>query len=194
MAAVRQFDLTDTLEAVLSESRFDSPTESWWDRFLERALAEIARLFAAVIEAIGGPVVAAFVALGIVGAVALFVAVRLAGRRASILEDRLVLERLVQTGTDPGPFLEGAEDASRSGDHSTAIRLRFIGGVLDLALRGRIHYEPGLTTLGIAHQMDDEAFDALADQFDAIAYGGDTADRDDDARSKRTWHEIRSGV
>lgn len=194
MATPLRFDLTDTLEAVLSEPRFDTPTESWWDRFLERALTEIARLFAAVIEAIGGPVVAAFVAVGIVGLVALFVAVRLAGRRASTLEDRLVLERLLETGTDPGPFLESAEDASRAGDHSTAVRLRFIGGVLDLARRGRIRYEPGLTTLGIADQVKDEAFDELADQFDLIAYGGGTANRADDEKSQRIWDEIRSGV
>lgn len=187
-------DLTEPLERVLSEPRFASPTESWWDRLWARVIAEFARLLAAVIEAVGGPVVAAFLALGIVGAVALFVAFRLAGRRAAIVEERLHLERLIESGADPERFLEDAEEASRNGEHSRAIRLRFIGGVLDLGRRGRIRYEPGLTTDGIADQIDDPDFADLARQFDEIAYGGHSADEEADDRSRAGWRALRSSA
>ena len=191
MAETLRYDLTETLERVLAEPRFAAPPESWWDRFLERALAELARLFAWVIDAVGGPVVAAFLALGLVGAVTLFVAVRLAGRRAAVHEERLILERLLESGEDPETFLMDAEDASRSGDHARAIRLRFIGGVLDLGRRGRIRYEPGLTTAGIAAQVNDEGFDGLSQQFDAVAYGAAAVGAAEDAWSKEAWVRMR---
>ena len=185
-------DLTETLERVLEEPRFDAPAESWWDRFLERALSELARLLDAVIDAVGGPIVAAFLALGIVGLLAAFVAFRLAGRRAAVLEDRLVLERLLEEGADPGEFLRAADAASREGDHARAIRLRFVGGVLDMARRGRIRYEAGLTTDGIARQVADPDFHTLAAQFDAVAYGGAEPGAAGDARSRQGWDAIRA--
>jgi len=188
------FDLTETLEQVLSEPRFQAPSESWWDRFLERLLAEAARLLAAVIDAVGGPVVAAFLALAVVAAVTLLVTLRLAGRRAAVIEDRLVLDRLLEMGANPQAYLDAAEDASRRGEHSRAIRLRFVGEVLDFGRRGRIRYEPGLTTAGIASQIDDDAFDELAAQFDRVAYGGLDAGPNDDEWSRRRWQEIRTPV
>jgi hypothetical protein len=192
VAATPRLDLTETLERVLAEPRFDSPAESWWDRLLGRALSEIARLLAAVIEAVGGPIVAAFLALGIVGALAAFVAFRLAGRRSAVLEDRLVLERLLEEGADPDAFLRDAEAASREGHHARAVRLRFVGGVLDLARRGHIRYEAGLTTDGIACQLGDPEFDALATQFDTVAYGDVDPGAHGDAHSRQLWDAMRA--
>ena len=192
MARSPHFDLTETLERVLAEPRFDAPAESWWDRFLGRALSELARLVEAVIDAVGGPIVASFLALGIVGLLSAFVAFRLAGRRATVLDDRLVLERLLGEGADPEEFLRAAEAASRAGDHGRAIRLRFVGGVLDMARRGRIRYEAGLTTDGIARQVADPDFDMLAAQFDAVAYGGVEPGATGDARSREGWDTIRA--
>lgn len=194
MTHLLQFDLSEILAEVLSEPRFDSPSETWWDRFLERVLAEAARLFGALIEAVGGPVVAAFLALGVVGAVALFVAVKLAGRRASVVEERIALERLLEAGADPDAFLDEAEEASRRGEYARAVRMRFVGGVLDLGRRGIVRYEPGLTNAGIADQMDDESFNRLAEQFDAVAYGNADAGRTDDERSRDDWKRLRSPV
>lgn len=191
MLAGPRFDLTETLEGVLAEPRFDAPAESWWDRFLERAVAEFVRLLAAVIEAVGGPVTAAFIALAIVGVVTLFVAFRLAGRRAAIVEDRIVLERLLAAGADPDAFLRRAADASQAGDHAGAVRLRFVGGVLDLSRRGRITYSPGLTTEAIAQQVDDPVFAQLADQFDRVAYGGFEPGAAGDSGSQRLWEQMR---
>ncbi|MEX1003996.1 MAG: hypothetical protein WD990_12345 [Acidimicrobiia bacterium] len=192
MAGSPLLDLTETLERVLEEPRFDAPAESWWDRFVERALSEVAHLFAAVIDAVGGPIVAAFGALGIVGVLSAFVAFRLAGRRAALLEDRLVLERLLEEGADPAVYLRDADAASREGDHARAVRLRFIGGVLDMARHGRIRYEAGLTTDGIARQIADPEFDVLAAQFDAVAYGGEGPGAAGDARSRQGWDAVRA--
>lgn len=192
MAGSTRLDLTETLERVLAEPRFDAPAETWWDRFLDRAVSELARLFAAVIDAVGGPIVAAFLALGVVGVLSAFVAFRLAGRRAAVLEDRLVLERLLEEGADPGEYLRDADTASREGDHGRAVRLRFVGGVLDMARRGRIRYEAGLTTDGIARQVAEPEFDALAAQFDAVAYGGLEPGAAGDARSRQAWDALRA--
>ena len=176
----------------MSEPRFNVPVESWWDRFWERSISEAVRLLAVVIEAVGGPVVAAFLALGLVGAVTLFIAVRIAGRRASVVEDRIALERLLETGADPVPYLLRSEEASIRGDYALSIRLRFVGEVLELGRRGRIRFEPGLTTAGVADQIDDPRFHELAEQFDAIAYGKAPANRADNERSKLHWAEMRA--
>lgn len=185
-------DLSETLEGVLSEPRFQASVESWWDRFLARLVGEIARLVGVVIEAVGGPVIAAVIALTLVGLVVLFVTFRLAGRRASEIEARESLARLVERGVDPDEFLRRAESASRSGRHTEAVRYRFIGGVLDMARHSRIRYAPGLTTEGIARQVDDAAFGDLADQFDAVVYGGRPAGADDDTKSREAWERLRS--
>ncbi|HSJ29235.1 MAG TPA: hypothetical protein VLB67_13590 [Acidimicrobiia bacterium] len=194
MSGSSRLDVVGTLEDVLSEPRFAAPAESWWDRLVQRVLAEAARLLAAVIEAVGGPVVAAFIAVGIVGAFALFVGFRLAGRRASVLQERMVLERLLEIGADPDSFLRDAEAASLAGEHARAIRLRFIGGVLDLGRTGRLRYEPGLTTGGMVEQIDDPAFGELADQFDRVVYGSAGAGADDDERSRNGWDRMRQST
>jgi hypothetical protein len=187
-----RFDLTETLERVLSEPRFNAPVESWWDRFWGRVITEAVRLLAVVIDAVGGPVIAAFLSLGLVGAVTLLVAVRIAGRRASVVEDRVALERLLEIGADPVAYIHRSEEASARGDHALAIRLRFVGEVLELGRRGRIRFEPGLTTAGIADQVDDPKFHELAEQFDAIAYGNASASQADDEKSKSHWTEMKA--
>lgn len=192
MGPATALDLTETLDRVLSEPRFQALAESWWDRFLARLVSEIARLIGAVIEAVGGPVIAASIALAVVGLVVTAVAFRLAGRRASEISEREHLARLIERGADPDEFLRMAEDASRAGDHRQAVRYRFVGGVLDMARRGRIRYEPGLTTDGIASQVDNPVFGDLAAQFDAVVYGGREATGSDDRSSRETWDRLRS--
>ncbi len=187
-----RFDLTEILERVLAEPRFNAPVESWWDRFWERVISEAVRLLAAVIEAVGGPVVAAFLALGLVGAVTLFIAVRIAGRRASVVEDRIALERLLEIGADPVTFMRRSQEASARGEYALAIRLRFVGEVLELGRRGRLRFEPGLTTAGIADQLDEPKFNELAEQFDAIAYGNASASEADNELSKLHWAEMKA--
>ena len=185
-------NLRDILEAVLAEPRFEAPRESFWDRLVSRVLAEIGRIIAAAIDAVGGPLVAALIALTIVAVVVVAVSIRLAGRRAATISERLELVRLLETGADPAEFLRRAAQASEAGDHATAIRLRFVGGVLDLGRRGRIDYAPGLTTGGIVDQVADPDFSRLADQFDAIAYGGHPASASDDRWSIEMWDSLRS--
>ena len=192
MVSTLRPDLSETLQRVLAEPRFPTPAESWWDRFVARLLSEAARLFAALIDAIGGPAVAAVIALLLVAVIVLFVVFRLAGRRASDVEARQTLARMIERGVDPDEMLRQAAAASRNGDHRNAVRYRFVAGVLDMARRGRIRYEPGLTTEGIARQVTDPTFDDLADQFDAIVYGGREASVTDDEVSQRMWDQLRS--
>jgi len=127
-----------------------------------------------------------------VGVVTLFIAVRIAGRRASVVEDRIALERLLEIGADPVTYIRRSEEASVRGEYALAIRLRFVGEVLELGRRGRIRFEPGLTTAGIAEQVDDPKFHELAEQFDGIAYGNASANRADDERSKSHWAEMKA--
>ena len=191
MIGSRLLDLSETLDQVLSEPRFAAPRESWWDRLLARVVAELVRLIGALIDAVGGPLIAALLALGILAAITILVAARLAGRRAALIEDRLELARLVRLGIDPEEYLRNAEQASAEGRFAQAIRLRFIGGVLRLARDGRIRYEPGLTTGAIAEQVDRPLFARLAAEFDAIAYGGADAGPEEDSASRRDWESLR---
>lgn len=185
-------ELRRLLDQVLSEPRFEAPQEGLWDRIVARALATLARWITIAIEAVGGPVIAGLIALVVVAAIVLFVAVRLAGRRAATITERIELARLLEVGADPDEFLRRAKDASAAGDHAEAIRMRFIGGVLDLGRRGRIAYAPGLTTGGIVEQVGDPDFAQLAEQFDGIAYGAHPAGADDDAWSSEQWQRMRS--
>lgn len=193
MAQGEPSDLSETLTRVLSEPRFaEAPPEGWWERMLERILTVGGRIVGAIVEALGGPRTAAIVALGLLAAVTLLVVGRLARRRATEIDERLGLARLIESGADPDFYLEEAEAASRRGDHGRAIRLRFVGEVLRMAVSDRIRYSPGLTTEGIALQIGDPVFDRLAEQFDAVAYGNAAVGLDDDKRSRSWWEEVKA--
>ena len=91
---------------------------------------------------------------------------------------------------DPHALERAAERAERDGDWELAVRLRFRAGLLRLDRRHVIEYRPSLTTGEVARVVSSPAFEEVGERFDAIAYGGRTAEREDAEHARRGWAEV----
>jgi Domain of unknown function (DUF4129) len=91
---------------------------------------------------------------------------------------------------DPRVLEREAERAEREGDWERAVRLRFRAGLLRLDRRNVIAYRPSLTTGEVARAVGSPAFSEVGERFDAIAYGGRPAERDDAEHARRAWAEV----
>ncbi len=87
----------------------------------------------------------------------------------------------------PSDLERAADAAERDGDLARALRLRFRAGLLRLGDRGAIRYRPSVTTGEVRHTLGSRRFDDLAGTFEAVTYGGRTADRPDVDASRREW-------
>jgi Domain of unknown function (DUF4129) len=83
-----------------------------------------------------------------------------------------------------------ADAAEREGDLARAVRLRFRAGLLRLGDRGAITYRPSVTTGEVRRALDSPRFDDLAGTFEAVTYGGRTADPPDVDRARREWPHV----
>jgi hypothetical protein len=83
-----------------------------------------------------------------------------------------------------------ADRAERDGDWERAVRLRFRAGLLRLDRRHVIEYRPSLTTGEVARAVGSPAFREVGERFDAIAYGGRPAGRDDAEHARRGWAQV----
>jgi hypothetical protein len=110
------------------------------------------------------------------------------GRRALAIERARAAA--VPAAENPRALEREAERAERDGDWELAVRLRFRAGLLRLDRRNVIVYRPSLTTGEVARAVDSPAFREVGDRFDAIAYGGRRAERDDAEHSRRAWAEV----
>jgi hypothetical protein len=168
----------EVARTVLQQSKYDLQGESMLDRLGALLLAWFDQLIDWLTSALGGPTNTALVFLAIVSIVG-FTAFRfLARRRSGAIERHLTLERLMAEGGDPADLEDRAAAAAAGGDFATAVRMRFLAGLLRLDMAGRITFRPGLTTGEIAETIDDRLFDQLASDFNDIAYGGREAGAD----------------
>ncbi len=110
-------------------------------------------------------------------------------RRRALAIERARAAALPAT-EDPRALEREAERAERDGDWERAVRLRFRAGLLRLDRRRVIVYRPSLTTGEIARAIGSPAFREVGDRFDAIAYGGRPAERDDAEHARRGWAEV----
>jgi hypothetical protein len=110
-------------------------------------------------------------------------------RRRALALDRARAAAL-PAAEDPRALEREAERAERDGDWERAVRLRFRAGLLRLDRRRVIVYRPSMTTGEVARAVDSPAFKEVSDRFDAIAYGGRPADRDDAEHARRGWAEV----
>ena len=165
-------DVGAVAREVLSQSKYEVGGESAWDRLGALLLAWFDQFIEWLTSALGGPTNTAIIFLAVVSVVG-FVAFRFfAGRRSSAIERELTLERLIADGGDPDDLEKQADEAAASGRFETALRLRFLAGLLRLDLSGRITFRPGLTTSEIADTVDDRRFDRLVEDFNDVVYGG----------------------
>ena len=93
-------------------------------------------------------------------------------------------------GDDPRALEREAERAERDGAWELAVRLRMRAGLLRLDRRNVIVYRPSLTTGEVARAVASPAFREVGERFDAIAYGGRPAEREDAEHARRGWAEV----
>jgi hypothetical protein len=110
-------------------------------------------------------------------------------RRRALAIERARTAALPAT-EDPRALEREAERAERDADWERAVRLRFRAGLLRLDRRKVIVYRPSLTTGEVARAVDSPAFREVGDRFDAIAYGGRPADRDEADAARRGWDAV----
>ena len=91
---------------------------------------------------------------------------------------------------DPDTLERAADEAERDGDLARALRLRFRAGLLRLGDRGAIRYRPSVTTGEVRRTLASARFDDLAGTFEAVTYGGRTADRPDVDDARREWPRL----
>jgi hypothetical protein len=88
----------------------------------------------------------------------------------------------------PAELESAAADAEARGDLALAVRLRFRAGLLRLDRDAHaITYRPSIPTAEVRAELQLESFDALADRFEDITYGGDRAETADTADARREW-------
>ena len=91
---------------------------------------------------------------------------------------------------DPDALERAADEAERDGDLARAVRLRFRAGLLRLGGRGAIRYRPSVTTGEVRRALASPRFDDLAGTFEAVTYGGKSADRPDVDAARREWPNV----
>ncbi|MCA1846494.1 MAG: DUF4129 domain-containing protein [Actinobacteria bacterium] len=93
-------------------------------------------------------------------------------------------------GLDPDELERRADDAERRGDLDAALRLRFRAGLARLDGAGVVRLRPGLTNAAVSRALRSSGFDALAGDFDEVAYGGRPATTTDVAAARSTWPTV----
>jgi hypothetical protein len=91
---------------------------------------------------------------------------------------------------DPRALERRAEAAESAGDLEAALRLRFRAGLLRLDARGAIDFRPSLSTYEVRRALRSPEFDAVAETFDDVVYGGRAAGPEDVEAARRQWPEI----
>jgi Domain of unknown function (DUF4129) len=139
-------------------------------------------------QAPGGPIALWLVLAGLVVLAAGTITSTTIRRRAIAIE-RARAAALPATA-DPRALERDADRAERDGDWERAVRLRFRAGLLRLDRRHVIEYRPSLTTGEVARAVRSRAFTEVGERFDAIAYGGRRAERQDAEHARRGWAEV----
>jgi hypothetical protein len=136
----------------------------------------------------GGPV-ALWMALAAVVLLAATAVTSTTIRRRAIAIER-ARRAALPAAEDPRALEREAERAERDGEWERAVRLRFRAGLLRLDRRRVIAYRPSLTTGEVARAVRSPAFAEVGERFDAIAYGGRSADREDAEAARRGWDAV----
>ncbi len=83
-----------------------------------------------------------------------------------------------------------AERAERAGDLDRAVRLRFRAGLLELDSRELIELRPALTNRELLREVPSPTLEGLVDGFEAVAYGGRSAEEDDVRSAREGWPRV----
>jgi hypothetical protein len=136
----------------------------------------------------GQAVLWALVGMGVL-ALAAFVAVRLAKRRAEV-EAIGIGRRARARGEDPAELERLADEAERRGELEVALRLRFRAGLLRLGRARALPLRPSLRTREARRALRSARFDRLARDFDEVVYGGRPPREADVETARSEWPQV----
>ncbi len=155
-------------------------------------LEPIGRIFQPIVDFFSsgfGRILLIVILIGLVGLIAYAIsrrrsvgAARSRTRRRAARADAMSL--------DPDELERDAASAEAAGDLDLAIRLRFRAGLLRLDQVGAIRFRPSLTSSQVARTLRSRDFEELAATFDAVAYGGRTADVTDLSDARDRWPRV----
>ena len=125
----------------------------------------------------------------VVLALAAFLAVRLAKRRAEV-EALGIGRRARARGEDPAELERLADEAEQRGDLEVALRLRFRAGLLRLGRARALPLRPSLRTREARRALRSARFDRLARDFDEVVYGGRPPREVDVEAARSEWPQV----
>jgi hypothetical protein len=183
----------DEARRILSERRYRGsdvprPLHDALD-WLGRRFHFVGRFYDWLAGLVGGHGVVELVAAALVVALAAWVAVRLAARRAS-RDSALAGVVGGERSLDPRELERLAEEAELRGDLEIALRLRFRAGLLRLGRAHALELRPSLTTREARRALRNPRFDALARNFDEVVYGRRPPSSDDVAAARTEWPRV----
>jgi uncharacterized protein DUF4129 len=183
----------DEARRILSERRYRGsdvprPLHDALD-WLGRRFHFVGRFYDWLAGLLGGHGVVELVAAALVVALAAWVAVRLAARRAS-RDSALAGVVGGERSLDPRELERLAEEAELRGDLEIALRLRFRAGLLRLGRAHALELRPSLTTREARRALRNPRFDALARNFDEVVYGRRPPSSDDVAAARTEWPRV----
>jgi hypothetical protein len=96
---------------------------------------------------------------------------------------------------DANSLEAAAAEAEARGDLALAVRLRFRAGLLRLDRDAHaIAYRSSIPTGEVRAELGLAEFDALADRFEQVAYGGEPAEPADTEGARRGWPRVVSSA
>lgn len=111
-------------------------------------------------------------------------------RRSRRSVTRAAAHHGVTRGDDPNELERRAADAEGKGDLETAIRLRFLAGLLRLDRARVIEFHPWITSGQVARTLRSDSFNDIAATFDRVVYGRFRPEPDDAANSRTGWARV----
>ena len=154
--------------------------------WLGRKLGFVGRWWDDLARYVGGSDVLWWIVAGIVVAIALFFAIRLARRRTQADRTAAALAK-AERSLDPRELEKLADEAEQRGDLEIALRLRFRAGLVRLARADRLPERLSLRTYEARRILRSPRFDRLARDFDEIVYGRRTARPVDVRTAREEW-------
>jgi hypothetical protein len=131
------------------------------------------------------------VVLGVIAVTLGVIAGVLIVRRRTRISARQPESRSIDGGPeDPNEIERQAAAAESSGDHETAVRLRFRAGLLRLQGRGIIVNQGAQTDRQLAATLRSETFTSLAGRHEMIVYARDPATPADAETARTDWPRV----
>ena len=149
--------------------------ERWWDAVARRIPGADATLWTIVGALVVG--------------VAAFTALRL-GRRRRRASHAATSETFARPPDRPDDLEKRARRAEADGDLQTAIRLRFLAGLLRLHAAGAIEWRSSITTGDVRRKLTSPSFAHVAQSFERVAYGQRPPTPDDADLSRDGWKRV----